>query len=147
MSLIKEKIPIVELLAGLAEECCELAKAALKLRRCYDGTNPTPEDSDKQYENLLEEIGDVELYLDNLYINRMVVNEYKDMKQKRWEKRLMDKCDQKVIRKQMSYEHPDGAITYYAEWHCPHCNKVVQKGFDSPWLKYCFNCGNPILWD
>lgn len=32
----------VELLAQLAEEGAELAQAALKLRRAYDGTNPTP---------------------------------------------------------------------------------------------------------
>ena len=60
---------------------------------------------------------------------------------------LKEQEPKKIIRKQMSYEDPDGTITYYAEWHCPHCNKVVQKGFDSPWLKYCFNCGKPILWD
>lgn len=40
------------------------------------------------YECLLEEIGDVELYLDNLSINRTVINDYKAMKQKRWEERL-----------------------------------------------------------
>ena len=89
MNVIQEKLPVVELLAGLAEECCELAQAALKLRRCYDGTNPTPADPDRQYEAFLEEIGDVELYLDNLSINRVVINDYKAMKQKRWEKRLM----------------------------------------------------------
>ena len=60
---------------------------------------------------------------------------------------LKEQEPKKIIRKQRHYEHPDGAITCYAEWHCPHCNKVVQKGFDSPWLKYCFNCGKPILWD
>lgn len=60
---------------------------------------------------------------------------------------LKEQEPKKIIRKQMSYEDPDGTITYYAEWHCPHCNKVVKKGFDSPWLKYCFNCGKPILWD
>jgi len=88
MSIIKDKIPVVEMLAGLAEEATELAQAALKLRRCYDQTNPTPADPDRQYECLLEEIGDVELYLDNLSINRTVINDYKAMKQKRWEERL-----------------------------------------------------------
>lgn len=60
---------------------------------------------------------------------------------------LKEQEPKKIIRKQMSYEDPDGTITYYAEWHCPHCNKVVRKGYDSPWIKYCFNCGKPILWD
>ena len=66
MSIIKQKVPVTELLAGLAEEASELAQAALKLRRCYDGTNPTPADPDIQYECFLEEIGDVELYLDQM---------------------------------------------------------------------------------
>lgn len=32
-----------EILAQLGEECAEGAQAALKLRRAYDGTNPTPQ--------------------------------------------------------------------------------------------------------
>lgn len=60
---------------------------------------------------------------------------------------LKEQEPKKIIRKQMSYEHSDVGITYYAEWSCPHCNKVLQRGFASPWLKYCFKCGNPILWD
>ena len=88
MSRITERIPVCELLAGLAEEAAELAQAALKLRRCYDGTNPTPADPDRQYECLLEEIGDVELYIDQLYINRNVIEEYKAAKLERWKKRL-----------------------------------------------------------
>ena len=35
-------LPEEELLAKLAEECSEAAKAALKLRRARDGVNPTP---------------------------------------------------------------------------------------------------------
>ena len=88
MSVITDKIPVTELLAGLAEEATELAQAALKLRRCYDGTNPTPADPDIQYECLLEEIGDVELYLDQLSINRAVIRDYKAMKLDRWKQRL-----------------------------------------------------------
>ena len=89
MNVIRERIPVTEMLAGLAEECCELAQAALKLRRCYDGTNPTPADKDRQYEQFLEEIGDVELYLDQLSINRNVIHDYKQMKTERWEQRLL----------------------------------------------------------
>ena len=50
-----------ELLAQLAEEAAELAHAALKLRRVYDGENPTPVTKEKAVEDLLEEIADVEL--------------------------------------------------------------------------------------
>lgn len=88
MSVITDKIPVTELLAGLAEEATELAQAALKLRRCYDGTNPTPADPDIQYECFLEEIGDVELYLDQISINRQVIADYKAAKLERWKKRL-----------------------------------------------------------
>ena len=90
MSIITEQIPVCELLAGLAEEAAELAQAALKLRRCYDGTNPTPADPDRQYECLLEEIGDVELYIDQLSINRLVINDYKAAKLERWKRRLKE---------------------------------------------------------
>ena len=90
MSIITERIPVCELLAGLAEEAAELAQAALKLRRCYDGTNPTPADPDGQYECLLEEIGDVELYIDQLSINRPVINDYKAAKLERWKRRLKE---------------------------------------------------------
>ena len=88
MSVITDKIPVTELLAGLAEEATELAQAALKLRRCYDGTNPTPADPDIQYECFLEEIGDDELYLDQMSINRQVIADYKAAKLERWKKRL-----------------------------------------------------------
>ena len=88
MSIITERIPVCELLAGLAEEAAELAQAALKLRRCYDGTNPTPADPDRQYECLLEEIGDVELYIEQLHINRQVIDDYKAAKLERWQRRL-----------------------------------------------------------
>lgn len=90
MSVITERIPVCEMLAGLAEEAAELAQAALKLRRCYDGTNPTPVDPDIQYECLLEEIGDVELYLDQLSINRQVIADYKKAKLERWQRRLKE---------------------------------------------------------
>lgn len=40
-------LPEEELLAQLAEECSEAAKAALKLRRARDGVNPTPVSEEK----------------------------------------------------------------------------------------------------
>jgi hypothetical protein len=36
----------------------------------------------------LEEIGDIELYIDQLYINRQVIEDYKAAKLERWKKRL-----------------------------------------------------------
>ena len=83
------KLPVTELLAGLAEECAELAQAALKLRRAYDGTNPTPVSRDLCYERLLEEIADVELYLDQIAYNKTSVEKIKAQKLERWKKRLV----------------------------------------------------------
>lgn len=81
-------LPAVELLAGLAEECAELAQAALKLRRAYDKTNPTPVGEEDAYDDLMEEIADVELYVDQLSINRQRIEEIKGVKAFRWVKRL-----------------------------------------------------------
>lgn len=39
---IVEHLGMNEILCQLAEEASELAQAALKLRRAYDGKNPTP---------------------------------------------------------------------------------------------------------
>lgn len=58
---VRELLPQEELLCQLAEEAAELAQAALKLRRVYDGTNPTPKKRAEAYDNLLEEIADVYL--------------------------------------------------------------------------------------
>lgn len=51
-----------EILSQLSEECCELGKAAQKLRRVLCGT--TPVSMEKAMRGLEEEIGDVFLALD-----------------------------------------------------------------------------------
>lgn len=63
LEYIREKLGTGELLAQLAEEATELAHAALKLRRVYDGTNPTPTTEEDAMANLHEEIADVKLLL------------------------------------------------------------------------------------
>ena len=60
---IRELLPHEELLCQLAEEAAELGQAALKLRRVYDGTNPTPKGWKEAHSNLVEEISDVYLCL------------------------------------------------------------------------------------
>lgn len=82
------RLTLTELLAGLAEECCELGQAALKLRRAYDGTNPTPVTIDQGWERFEEEIADVELYLSKIKYNRNYVRMIKEKKAERWEARL-----------------------------------------------------------
>ena len=84
-------LPITELLAGLAEECGELTQAALKLRRVWDGTNPTPTLEDDAMENLYEEVADVLLYIEELKLNRGAIGRIMGEKRERWKKRLEEK--------------------------------------------------------
>ena len=87
----KIMLPVNELLCGLAEESSELAQAALKLRRAYDQTNPTPMDPDDAYEKLMQEIADVEVYLEQLPVNWTYVGQTKYVKFNRWKDRLTAK--------------------------------------------------------
>lgn len=50
-----------DILCQIAEEASELAKAALKLKRAIEGTNPTPVTKKEAWENLMEEHSDIEL--------------------------------------------------------------------------------------
>ena len=52
-----------EILAQLAEECSEMAQAALKLRRTMIDTNPTPVSYEEALSQLCEEHDDVILCL------------------------------------------------------------------------------------
>lgn len=81
-------LPVTELLAGLAEECTELAQAALKYRRALDMTNPTPISTTEAYNHLMEEIADVELYIEAMHPNRSMIITIKDVKAARWRERL-----------------------------------------------------------
>ena len=56
---IKGRLGEAEVLAQLAEECTELAQAALKMRRVLDGKNPTPNTEEERRRALLEEYTDV----------------------------------------------------------------------------------------
>ena len=89
---IRDKLSQDELLAQLAEEAAELGHAALKLRRVYDGTNPTPVQRSEALDNLMEEIADVELVLIILRLDMGVhVSEYAKIathKIHRWAERL-----------------------------------------------------------
>ena len=69
IEFIRDQLPDEELLAQLAEEASELAKAALKMRRVLDGRNPTPVRMSEAWANLQEEIADVLLCLQVLDIN------------------------------------------------------------------------------
>lgn len=80
-----------ELLSQLAEECAELAQAALKLRRAMDGRNPTSKTREECLDKLTEEVEDVLLVLDVLHtVQSTEVQEIQRRKLDRWYKRLME---------------------------------------------------------
>ena len=91
MNKIKEKIPMTEIMAGLAEEASELAQAALKLRRVWDKTNPTPTPEDYALSSLYEEIADVQLYISLRDLNHSAITSMMHEKMERWLKRLEEK--------------------------------------------------------
>lgn len=79
------------LLEQLAEECSELAQAALKMARLERGENPTPKTEEECVENLLEELGDVNLCMSvveakrGIHIRCLSVN-----KKARWAQRIRE---------------------------------------------------------
>ena len=74
---------------GLAEECCELAQAALKVIRAADGENPTPVSFEDATEKIKEEAGDVMMYLELLrYLPRGTTKD--NPKWNRWAKRIRE---------------------------------------------------------
>ena len=80
----------IEALAQLAEEACEVAHAALKLRRVIDGNNPTPVTHEEALSKLIEEVGDVEACCEVLFDDHIKkeVEKIKLMKLKRWAERV-----------------------------------------------------------
>ena len=86
-------LPETEILAQMAEEAAELAKAALKLRRAKDGVNPTPVDVKIAEANLIEEYADVAVCVNALFTDEMYDRavEVACQKQDRWLKRLQER--------------------------------------------------------
>lgn len=78
-----------ELLVQLAEECSELAQAALKLRRVLDGRNPTPVTREEAEANLQEEMADV---IGCMFLvgppDQKALTESVDYKMERWADRI-----------------------------------------------------------
>ena len=66
---IKEILPEAARYEQLAEECCELAQAALKRARKMRDENYTPKTIEEIDENISEEISDVILCIDSLDLN------------------------------------------------------------------------------
>ena len=85
---VKEKLGEKEILAQLAEECAELGKAALKLRRAIGCGNPTPVTVEQARENLEEEMADVTGCMRLLGIDVEDVGAIIEKKMRRWRGRL-----------------------------------------------------------
>lgn len=60
---------------------------------------------------------------------------------------LKDQEPKQIIRKQGKRENSDGSIDYFAEWYCPHCGELLNRGFDAPWIEFCYKCGNAVKWE
>lgn len=79
------------LLEQLAEECTELAQAALKLARLERGENPTPKTEEECVKNLLEELGDVNLCMSVVEANRGIhIRGLSVDKKARWAQRIRE---------------------------------------------------------
>lgn len=80
------------LLEQLAEECSELAQAALKLARKERGENPTPKTEEECTAALKEEMADVMLCIDLVAQCKKIYNIYdvQYAKQKRWAQRIRE---------------------------------------------------------
>lgn len=60
---------------------------------------------------------------------------------------LKEQEPKQIVRKQGKRENSDGSIDYFAEWYCPHCGKLLNRGFDLPWIEFCYKCGKAVKWE
>lgn len=86
MWIIRERTPLPAQYEQFAEECVELAHAALKYARLLRGESPTPVTAEAAFDAVQEEANDVHLMAKLLYIrpDRDAVS----VKLKRWVDRL-----------------------------------------------------------
>lgn len=79
------------LLEQLAEECTELAQAALKLARLERGENPTPKTLGECFKDLIAEMADVNLCIWVIETSRgLDLRRYSNWKLERWAKRIRE---------------------------------------------------------
>ena len=95
IDVIREMMPLAEVMTQLAEEASELAQAALKYRRTLSNANPTPVSRREAETKLLEEIADVKLCLHVAGLeevrHKIRVNRTITQKADRWMKRLLER--------------------------------------------------------
>lgn len=84
--MVRTSLKRTDLYAQLAEECCELAQAALKINRILGKTNDADLNMWEAENNLIEEYTDVRLVADIL--NLEPEDYLYDKKLRRWENRI-----------------------------------------------------------
>lgn len=96
MKTMIEEIGQPAMLEQLAEECCELGQAALKMARVLRGENSTPKTEMQCLDALTEEIADVELCINELrgMVDTIRVEAVKDQKRVRWQLRIRAKREE-----------------------------------------------------
>ena len=93
---ITKRLSESERYAQLAEECNELGKAALKIRRIITpGASPTPMTIEAALDNLHEEFADVLVCCDVLPIDWAKIHDIERKKSERWAKRLMERKERR----------------------------------------------------
>ena len=85
---IRQKVPEAALYEQLAEECVELAHAALKLARIKRGENPTPVSAKEAMSAVMEEYTDLRLVA--FVLEMLWDTEVFERKLLRWKERLGD---------------------------------------------------------
>ena len=95
IDVIREMMPLAEIMTQLAEEASELAQAALKYRRTLSNSNPTPVTRREPEKKLLEEIAYVKLCLHvsgfEAVRHKIEVNRTITAKSQRWLQRLSER--------------------------------------------------------
>jgi len=103
--MLIEKIGKCAMLEQTAEECTELAKACLKLSRKYRDENPTNKNINELFENLYEEITDVQICINELTSTEF--NDYNKMIQISAEKNKKIQERIKELEARYNNEHND----------------------------------------
>lgn len=88
--MLREEIGYAAMLEQTAEECSELAQACLKLARFMRGENPTPKPPEEIFENIYEEVADVQICIDELDVDLGRVAHWKDFKVQRMKQRIKE---------------------------------------------------------
>lgn len=94
MRYVREHLKSPARYEGLAEECVELAHAALKLARIFRGENPTATNVMDAGEDVYEEAADVLLYLRVIELEDTNLDARQRRKLERWYYRLKEVEDE-----------------------------------------------------